>query len=126
MIRRPPRSTLFPYTTLFRSPAVIVRAPDQHVRVAGIHGDGRLVLASPADGAFREDSVAVGDARGEGVGAHVARAHAVVREAHVLRGGSHRGDDEDGEQNDTHGGPPGDGGEAANVASAWRRVQPAI
>src|SRR2546430_5372759 len=24
MIRRPPRSTLFPYTTLFRSPAVIV------------------------------------------------------------------------------------------------------
>src|SRR5256885_10654683 len=58
MIRRPPRSTLFPYTTLFRSPAVIVRAPDQHVRVAGIHGDGRLVLASPADGAFREDGVA--------------------------------------------------------------------
>src|SRR2546430_5043249 len=24
MIRRPPRSTLFPYTTLFRSPAVIL------------------------------------------------------------------------------------------------------
>src|SRR3712207_8587418 len=24
MIRRPPRSTLFPYTTLFRSPAVLV------------------------------------------------------------------------------------------------------
>src|SRR3712207_7810974 len=31
MIRRPPRSTLFPYTTLFRSPA---RRPDQvHVDV---------------------------------------------------------------------------------------------
>src|SRR3712207_7462659 len=31
MIRRPPRSTLFPYTTLFRSPeeiAVVVRQPD--------------------------------------------------------------------------------------------------
>src|SRR3712207_7450787 len=28
MIRRPPRSTLFPYTTLFRSPV----APRQHVR----------------------------------------------------------------------------------------------
>src|SRR3712207_7629831 len=30
MIRRPPRSTLFPYTTLFRSPrigAVVVKAP---------------------------------------------------------------------------------------------------
>src|SRR3989449_1811322 len=42
MIRRPPRSTLFPYTTLFRS-----RAGDVHVagrplgqapRVAGYHG----------------------------------------------------------------------------------------
>src|SRR2546428_9815711 len=28
MIRRPPRSTLFPYTTLFRSPPVIVAAPN--------------------------------------------------------------------------------------------------
>src|SRR3712207_7199058 len=27
MIRRPPRSTLFPYTTLFRSPAAPARAP---------------------------------------------------------------------------------------------------
>src|SRR5260221_7415891 len=27
MIRRPPRSTLFPYTTLFRSPAHRARAP---------------------------------------------------------------------------------------------------
>src|SRR5258708_19426157 len=34
MIRRPPRSTLFPYTTLFRSPEdrqvdVLLRAPDR-------------------------------------------------------------------------------------------------
>src|SRR5258705_9393950 len=27
MIRRPPRSTLFPYTTLFRSPVIAGRAP---------------------------------------------------------------------------------------------------
>src|SRR5690348_17792815 len=27
MIRRPPRSTLFPYTTLFRSPTTFVRGP---------------------------------------------------------------------------------------------------
>src|SRR5260370_16826185 len=27
MIRRPPRSTLFPYTTLFRSPAIHSRSP---------------------------------------------------------------------------------------------------
>src|SRR3989442_9080623 len=29
MIRRPPRSTLFPYTTLFRSPRAQGRAPDR-------------------------------------------------------------------------------------------------
>src|SRR3712207_8654307 len=28
MIRRPPRSTLFPYTTLFRSARALVREPD--------------------------------------------------------------------------------------------------
>src|SRR3712207_6953277 len=31
MIRRPPRSTLFPYTTLFRSPAVLSRLRDAAV-----------------------------------------------------------------------------------------------
>jgi len=30
MIRRPPRSTLFPYTTLFRSKGGVVRDPAQH------------------------------------------------------------------------------------------------
>src|SRR5947208_13521520 len=38
MIRRPPRSTLFPYTTLFRSPA---RAPDRQ----GIPDAGATQLA---------------------------------------------------------------------------------
>src|SRR3989475_8164790 len=37
MIRRPPRSTLFPYTTLFRSPR-----PD---RPAARHGTGRRAVA---------------------------------------------------------------------------------
>src|SRR2546429_2971935 len=32
MIRRPPRSTLFPYTTLFRSPAARVRADREAAR----------------------------------------------------------------------------------------------
>src|SRR5256885_12298986 len=44
MIRRPPRSTLFPYTTLFRSPpqrAVPHRAPRQRRR--------RLPAAVPVD-----------------------------------------------------------------------------
>src|SRR2546430_10513987 len=44
MIRRPPRSTLFPYTTLFRSDAVrlpfalrreLLGAPDERVDLAG-------------------------------------------------------------------------------------------
>src|SRR6266853_2917385 len=35
MIRRPPRSTLFPYTTLFRSPAGLGRATGALGRAAG-------------------------------------------------------------------------------------------
>src|SRR2546426_4872180 len=38
MIRRPPRSTLFPYTTLFRS-EIEQAAPEQHRR--GAHGASR-------------------------------------------------------------------------------------
>src|SRR3712207_8969487 len=40
MIRRPPRSTLFPYTTLFRSHAGLDRASDEVV----VHGEGLLRL----------------------------------------------------------------------------------
>src|SRR3712207_8644644 len=43
MIRRPPRSTLFPYTTLFRSALLLVQVDEhrhprpQHERVVGLH-----------------------------------------------------------------------------------------
>src|SRR5258705_8141545 len=37
MIRRPPRSTLFPYTTLFRSALARARAAEQQLMQAG-HG----------------------------------------------------------------------------------------
>src|SRR3712207_7231957 len=43
MIRRPPRSTLFPYTTLFRSPATALRA------AAGARSYG-ICLPAAADG----------------------------------------------------------------------------
>src|SRR3712207_8552338 len=33
MIRRPPRSTLFPYTTLFRSPTAKIRTPTFDPRI---------------------------------------------------------------------------------------------
>src|SRR3712207_7200940 len=40
MIRRPPRSTLFPYTTLFRSPRRLPRRPDRQRAVPGRGGAG--------------------------------------------------------------------------------------
>src|SRR3712207_7980179 len=45
MIRRPPRSTLFPYTTLFRSRAdrPVLGHPDRVVLVEPVGGDRRRV-----------------------------------------------------------------------------------
>src|SRR5688572_32772013 len=51
MIRRPPRSTLFPYTTLFRSQATITAGANsscrpnsrQHLRHPGLSGAGNRV-----------------------------------------------------------------------------------
>src|SRR3712207_8560753 len=53
MIRRPPRSTLFPYTTLFRSVDVAVHLPVRGVGAAVVGGvirrleEERLVLVEP-------------------------------------------------------------------------------
>src|SRR5256885_9279232 len=57
MIRRPPRSTLFPYTTLFRSvepgaadgvgirhPALVIEAPSAAVAGGGVHARGKSFL----------------------------------------------------------------------------------
>src|SRR2546422_5650431 len=54
MIRRPPRSTLFPYTTLFRSAGV--------ERINLHHGHARIVLDSQQRGARFVDSRAAGHA----------------------------------------------------------------
>src|SRR5258705_8658968 len=45
MIRRPPRSTLFPYTTLFRSPAASIVAPGHR---AARHGAAYGTVPSAA------------------------------------------------------------------------------
>src|SRR2546429_1353141 len=47
MIRRPPRSTLFPYTTLFRSPNTT--NPDDWAKIAGKKGE-RIVYVRPLMG----------------------------------------------------------------------------
>src|SRR2546428_10057087 len=53
MIRRPPRSTLFPYTTLFRSPAIGRRVVHRKVVAARRAATGDVDLAvdhaGPAD-----------------------------------------------------------------------------
>src|SRR5690349_23077893 len=51
MIRRPPRSTLFPYTTLFRSPGQALRRVRGHRRRGG-RGAGRP--PAPVRGRERE------------------------------------------------------------------------
>src|SRR3712207_8453521 len=50
MIRRPPRSTLFPYTTLFRSP--VLEIGDELIPVLGDDAPGRI------DASFRERVIA--------------------------------------------------------------------
>src|SRR5258708_23343275 len=47
MIRRPPRSTLFPYTTLFRSREAIEAYPESERHLV-IH-EGHLIKANPRD-----------------------------------------------------------------------------
>src|SRR3712207_7145645 len=50
MIRRPPRSTLFPYTTLFRSDLPGVRGPrPDPVLLARPHGRDRDAVRRPVD-----------------------------------------------------------------------------
>src|SRR5258706_10173334 len=63
MIRRPPRSTLFPYTTLFRSLGL-----DAHARTAGDRARARRRRPRPASPAVARQPVlraGAGEARSE-------------------------------------------------------------
>src|SRR3712207_4592450 len=77
MIRRPPRSTLFPYTTLFRS----VDEAEVAVLVVGV-GDARLSARALGDGRVGERDV-VGRRDAERAGAHLEEAVALVGERPV-------------------------------------------
>src|SRR3989449_10058885 len=82
MIRRPPRSTLFPYTTLFRSPAILdlidrSKLPsaglEEHVGSTLVARDGDRIVGTAAlelyGGSALLRSVAVaGELRGPGLG----------------------------------------------------------
>src|SRR2546426_2438152 len=62
MIRRPPRSTLFPYTTLFRSPSPEnppgTKSPKQNQKDAGERGTPVLLVGI---GAEEDEAVLLGD-----------------------------------------------------------------
>src|SRR3712207_8928950 len=75
MIRRPPRSTLFPYTTLFRSAADRV----DHRRAERI-----LRRAEPRGLAPRGGSAALGREASEGACGHAGRACVAGREGHAV------------------------------------------
>src|SRR3712207_9513862 len=62
MIRRPPRSTLFPYTTLFRSLSVLVDLSGPKIRT-GMLKDGRPVQLEPNAVFTLTTRSVVGDAR---------------------------------------------------------------
>src|SRR5688572_32537741 len=64
MIRRPPRSTLFPYTTLFRSPPR--RGAALHRARADARRDRERAGAQPRRGAGRDENPAGQHARLEG------------------------------------------------------------
>src|SRR2546426_1879095 len=60
MIRRPPRSTLFPYTTLFRSPRPLPARSGPRPRVGAVRRSTPVVRAA---GGRAPDPRAVGDVR---------------------------------------------------------------
>src|SRR3712207_7347174 len=63
MIRRPPRSTLFPYTTLFRSPGFMVGTK---VEQAGIIRHGAKMLHAVANATVPKVTVVLRKAYGAG------------------------------------------------------------
>src|SRR2546429_6505234 len=55
MIRRPPRSTLFPYTTLFRSLLQLQPGVQSQLGVDNVYGSDRAGVVSVNGGRGRED-----------------------------------------------------------------------
>src|SRR2546430_5325224 len=77
MIRRPPRSTLFPYTTLFRSLTVDTWCEEDRVSVA-VEDNARGVAADMVPRLFRPFATTKAR-RGTGLGLYISRQ--IAREA---------------------------------------------
>src|SRR3712207_8414425 len=65
MIRRPPRSTLFPYTTLFRSGRAIVCSPDENREILSATIGGMGLTGTVLDATFRLRPIETGWMRSE-------------------------------------------------------------
>src|SRR5258708_35098400 len=91
MIRRPPRSTLFPYTTLFRSPrdavALTYRVKRTGDALPPQASDGERRLFSGSDGAIIDDIRALRDLGVEAIDFDFERpaADAVLAEMRAFR-----------------------------------------
>src|SRR2546430_7265118 len=76
MIRRPPRSTLFPYTTLFRS---FYRAPNSMAGQVNGTGLGLFIVRSIA---LRHGGDAYAESKGEGLGSTLDRKSTRLNSSH--------------------------------------------
>src|SRR3712207_8330901 len=81
MIRRPPRSTLFPYTTLFRSPG-LPPARDVYVRLKSANQVAPITYVAPTSSYATQP-------RGHEAAAPAAQAAQVPAQALVLRSEEH-------------------------------------
>src|SRR2546430_13702974 len=66
MIRRPPRSTLFPYTTLFRSLAALRSSIGVFMPSAAQELDGQVIMTLGAKGVIEVELVSSGERWGRG------------------------------------------------------------
>src|SRR3712207_9032519 len=89
MIRRPPRSTLFPYTTLFRSALAEHAAAAAELGLACHAGElGMLVLAARGSGRGGGNEDGEGEQGGEDRRAHTDPTHRKRQSLRASRSGS--------------------------------------
>src|SRR3712207_7782885 len=83
MIRRPPRSTLFPYTTLFRSALLVGRGEDQVLDQLSTLPEEHVFGAAQTDAFRTEPTRPRGVAGGVGVGSHGDRKSTRLNSSHA-------------------------------------------